>query len=273
MDSLIFQPARENLLKYHDEREKVIRICRDINSYSKKLIFTFHRIPTSKELTPALMKQIRDILSVICNSLLQIHVDFWPSKNCSQFKLSISNSTEEMIEAFTFMYFVTSCELLSYEKFLLFVKWLIKVQMEDEQDREEMLDKAVADFLFGENDPIEDIHPDFIYLGDYFMGLFDLTGEIMRYTISNMVDPKTKAINRDNLKNLEFMEKLYSRTSELFNQYPDLNVEKGVFDVDYNYKGSGNMRKKMEVFKSSLEKVQGGVCDVLIRGEEASAEL
>lgn len=342
----IFQPAREHLLRYHDEREQVIRLCRDINSYSKKLIFTFHRI-TARSISQANKNQLLEYLDIIANALTQIHKRYWPSSNAGQFKLSISNSIEEMIEAFTFMYFVMHGELLTYQQLLKFCECLVDVKEKEKEKEEEKNDKekeeekndkekeekndkekeeknvkekeeekididikekeknykvkdkqdlndnsedhdkkateiktsntdfkfcltlssVFDDFLNGTFTK-SDSTIDFIYIGDFYMGLFDLTGEIMRYCISNVSLKSTKLLNPECLHYLDFMTRLYTLTQELFNQFPDHNVQRGVICVHYNAKLCGSIRKKMEVFKLSLEKVQGAICDALIRNNE-----
>ena len=256
-----------------------------------------------------------------------IHKDYSGSVNFAKYKSSISNATEEMIEAMTFMYFIMNGKLLTYRRFMRVVETLVEGALKEndkimenglnmlivKEERVEEFDESIngncseniadssdKNYHSNSSDDVNDtnstkvhnnstkdiinsstnstenvihnnstnstnnINITFIYEGDYFMGLFDLTGEIMRYTISNLMDgERTQLLNM-----LEFMEVLYKEINTLFYMYPDLNIYQGIFNTDFNGKGCMSIRKKLEVFKSSLDKVEQTVCEVLIRGEE-----
>ncbi|ODV80528.1 Translin [Suhomyces tanzawaensis NRRL Y-17324] len=254
----IFKPARSFLLQYHDERETVIRICRDLNSYSKKLIFTFHRV-SNRAISDVHYDQIIEYIKVIGKCLSRLSKEFVSSVNFGQLKSSISNAAEEMIEAFTFMYYVMTRNLLKYEQMLKFIEDIV-----EEEDTKMVLEK----FWRSEEELQMKNDYTFIYRGDYFMGLFDLTGEIMRYTISNLVDDDTKTLSKESLYNLQFMESLYKQMREILDTYPNLNVNRGVLSDDFHSKGVFTMKKKLEVFKDSLSKVELTICETVIRTRE-----
>jgi predicted translin family RNA/ssDNA-binding protein len=251
---LIFIPARDNLIKFHDEREQVIRLCRDINSYSKKLIFSCHRI-TTNQIDTSIKKQIDDYLKILAEKLLQIN-DVTESCNFANYKSTISNAIEEMIEGFTFLFYITNEKLLTYQQLLSIVDRLIRKSW----------NSCVELFVDQHSNDI--IRSEFIFEGDYFMGIFDLTGEIMRYSISNLIDDDTKSINPVVIKNLQFLQSINRNLSDLFLIYPNLNINKGQFNTGFNSKGCGTIKKKMEVLKQSLDKVQTTVCDISIRSQE-----
>lgn len=251
---LIFIPARENLIKFHDEREQVIRICRDINSYSKKLIFSCHRI-TKKQIDNSIQKQIDDYLNILADKLLQLN-EVTRSCNFANYKSTISNAIEEMIEGFTFLFYIINEKLLTYQQLLSIVDRLISKSWNSCLE------------LFVDHESEINITSEFIFEGDYFMGIFDLTGEIMRCSISNFIDDDTKSINTLVIKNLQFLQSINRNLSDLFLIYPNLNVNKGQFNISFNSKGCGTIKKKMEVLKQSLDKVQTTVCDISIRSQE-----
>ena len=253
-------------------------------------------------------------IKIISSRLSMIQKDYSGSVNFAKYKSSISNATEEMIEAMTFMYFIMNGKLLTYRRFIRVVETLVEGALkEDDKIMENGLNMLIVkegrmeecdefsngNFTNSNSEKIADsndknyhsnskgdvidtsstkdviihtnstnstnnIHITFIYEGDYFMGLFDLTGEIMRYTISNLMDGERTQL----LEMLEFMEVLYKEIKTLFYMYPDLNIYQGIFNTDFNGKGCMSIRKKLEVFKSSLDKVEQTVCEVLIRGEE-----
>lgn len=247
----IFLPARASLLHYHDERELVIRWCRDINAYSKKLIFSCHRINASTDVHD----QLQQHLEILADRLVKIN-EISDSIHFPTYKSTISNCIEELIEGFTFYYYILYQQILPYNKFLSIIDQMISQQK-----------VSVVD-LFKINDVCRDYHCKFIFEGDYFMGLFDLTGEIMRYSITNLIDSNTNQLNPDVTLNLSFLQSFHSFLLDLFINYPNLNVNRGQFSIDYDSKNCANIKKKIETFNQSLNKVQSMVLDICIRGNE-----
>lgn len=250
----IFLPARQSLLQFHEERELVIRTCRDINSYSKKLIFACHRI-NNWIITDGIETQLKEYLEILAASLQKID-NIKHSTHFTSYKSTISNCVEEMIEGFTFLYYILHQQILSYPQLLHIVDMLIGgVKIE------------LMVLFLGNSDGTSTL----ISPGDYFMGLFDLTGEIMRYSITNLIDPTTKQLNPQVINNLSLLQAFDIHLSNLFHNYPNLNVSRGKFSIDYDGKACGSIKKKMDTFKQSLNKVQDMVCDICIRGNEYDA--
>lgn len=89
---------------------------------------------------------------------------------------------------------------------------------------------------------------------NYILGILDFTGELMRYTISNITKHKgnrrsVAQVNPEALANCKFMQVLYD-SFELFG---------GVFSKIHSYSN------KMEVFRSSLGKVEQEIYGVYLR--------
>ncbi|CUM46980.1 unnamed protein product [Debaryomyces tyrocola] len=275
----VFQPAREYLLKFHDERELVIRLCRDINSYSKKMIFTLHRVQS--EMSLELYGQLFTNFKIISEKLSILYNKFLYNENFVQLKSTVSNSVEEMIEAFTFAYYIMNRDVLPYDKFSYVIRCLIlshnyKLNLFNTK----LLNYALCELLFDVvkntiTDEVEapydsvEFEVDFILPGDYLMGLFDLTGEIMRYTITHIVDERLKTVNLKSLENLKFMKNLNKHLSELFLKFPNVNINRGVFSTDRNYKAGSIMDKKLLTLQQSISKVETMICDMSIKGNEA----
>lgn len=279
----IFDPAREYLLKYHDDRETIIRLCRDINSYSKKIIFSIHRIQ-KKIIDEKIYNQIFDHMKVISKSLSIIYNKYSKKENFNLFKSTISNSVEEMIEAFTFGYYAINEKIMSYSTFMIIIKGLI---LSYDCESETFNDKTVnycIELLFSKTlvnkgtecrdsePPIGSLNFEicFILKGDFFMGLFDLTGEIMRYSISNLIDSSTNRVNPDVVKNLQFMKSINHEFKELFTRYPNMSINKGIFNLTYDRKGASIIEKKLQVLQQSVNKVENMLCDIYIRSNEIS---
>jgi predicted translin family RNA/ssDNA-binding protein len=275
----VFQPAREYLLKFHDERELVIRLCRDINSYSKKMIFTLHRV--QNEMTLELYEQLLANLKIISEKLSILYNKFLYNENFVQLKSTVSNSVEEMIEAFTFAYYIMNRDVLPYDKFSYVIRCLIlSYNYKLNLFNTKLLNYALCELLFDvvENtitDEVEapydsvEFEVDFILPGDYLMGLFDLTGEIMRYSITHIVDERLKTVNLKSLENLTFMKNLNKHLKELFLKFPNVNINRGVFSTDRNYKAGSIMDKKLLTLQQSISKVETMICDMSIKGNEA----
>ena len=275
----VFQPAREYLLKFHDERELVIRLCRDINSYSKKMIFTLHRV--QNEMTLELYEQLLANLKIISEKLSILYNKFLYNENFVQLKSTVSNSVEEMIEAFTFAYYIMNRDVLPYDKFSYVIRCLIlSYNYKLNLFNTKLLNYALCELLFDvvENtitDEVEapydsvEFEVDFILPGDYLMGLFDLTGEIMRHSITHIVDERLKTVNLKSLENLTFMKNLNKHLKELFLKFPNVNINRGVFSTDRNYKAGSIMDKKLLTLQQSISKVETMICDMSIKGNEA----
>lgn len=275
----VFQPAREYLLKFHDERELVIRLCRDINSYSKKMIFTLHRV--QNEMTLELYEQLLANLKIISEKLSILYNKSLYNENFVQLKSTVSNSVEEMIEAFTFAYYIMNRDVLPYDKFSYVIRCLIlSYNYKLNLFNTKLLNYALCELLFDvvENtitDEVEapydsvEFEVDFILPGDYLMGLFDLTGEIMRYSITHIVDERLKTVNLKSLENLTFMKNLNKHLKELFLKFPNVNINRGVFSTDRNYKAGSIMDKKLLTLQQSISKVETMICDMSIKGNEA----
>lgn len=275
----VFQPAREYLLKFHDERELVIRLCRDINSYSKKMIFTLHRV--QNEMTLELYEQLLANLKIISEKLSILYNKSLYNENFVQLKSTVSNSVEEMIEAFTFAYYIMNRDVLPYDKFSYVIRCLIlSYNYKLNLFNTKLLNYALCELLFDvvENtitDEVEapydsvEFEVDFILPGDYLMGFFDLTGEIMRYSITHIVDERLKTVNLKSLENLTFMKNLNKHLKELFLKFPNVNINRGVFSTDRNYKAGSIMDKKLLTLQQSISKVETMICDMSIKGNEA----
>lgn len=275
----VFQPAREYLLNFHDERELVIRLCRDINSHSKKMIFTLHRV--QGDMTLELYGQLFANAKIISEKLSILYNKFLYNENFVQLKSTISNSIEEMIEAFTFAYYIMNGDILPYEKFSYIIRCLIlSYNYKLNLFNTKLLNHALCELLFDVvgNTITEEVEApydsvefevDFVLPGDYLMGLFDLTGEIMRYSITHIVDERLKTVNPKSLENLKFMKNLNKHLRELFAKFPNINIDRGIFSTEYNYKSGSIMDKKLHTLQQSINKVEAMICDMTIKGNEA----
>ncbi|CAN3356066.1 hypothetical protein DICA3_D21902 [Diutina catenulata] len=154
----------------------------------------------------------------------------------SKYSGTVSGALEELSEALTFDYYVNNNELMTYEQFK----------------------SEIESGCGGASSFIEFHH--------YFLGLFDLTGEVMRLCINSLA--AGTSATKTATDGWQFLQSLYRHMSGAIDVHPNLNFHSGV-SSEYNFKGTPSVHKKMEVFKQSLYKVQSALCDVYVRGDEA----
>ena len=271
----IFGEAKTFLDNLHNEREEVIRICRDINSHSKKLIFSVHRASAHSPNRAV----VENHLKILAEKLATLYYGYAQNESYYSYKGTVSNCIEELIEALLFAYYLAHRTLLLFENLQYIVVFLIQsYNYETKQANEEPLANCI-DLLLFQPEKTPQIDPqnrlqfahmsNSVFLpGDYFMGIFDFTGALMRYTITEMAqrDASSVGISPDVLGNLQFLRLLYSHVTLLVSKYPHLNVSRGTFTTDK--KQTATLRKKLEVFRQSVEKVESAICGAAINGNE-----
>lgn len=273
----IYTDAKLYLDNLQSQREEVIRVCRDINAHSKKLIFLLHRasthpLDTSLVLTPA---------RVLCEKVATLYHEFALTDSYPSYKGTVSNCVEELLEGLLFGYFLVHRSLLGYETLQqMVVQLVLSYDYEAKQVKETSLAIFIGMWILKQR-----IIPDFsisqahftsianaiLFPGDYFMGIFDFTGELMRYTITTMAQNEVlEKISAEVLDNLRFLRLLYSHVSSLTTSYPNLNVSRGSFSVEPNHKQTAILKKKLEVFRQSIDKVETAICSAAITKNEPS---
>ncbi|KAF6071700.1 Translin family protein [Candida albicans] len=221
--STIFIPARDNLRIKQDDREEVIRLCRDITSYSKKGIFSLHRTISEDEL----IKELAGYFNVLSDRLAKIQKNYPENMHL---RGTISGAVEELIEFFTFAFYKYNFQLLRYDVFLKMIQILINA--------------------------------------DYLMGIFDCTGEIMRMCISQSSQSTGDFELKATLNNYRFLQKLYDQYVLLTQHYSGISINRGVFDDSANSRGNISFTKKLQVFESSLKKIESTLLDILVSDKE-----
>lgn len=269
--SHVFSDAKTYLDQLHNEREEVIRVCRDVNSSSKKLIFLLHRAtfrPPDRALVDAQVRILSEKLATLCRK-------YASSASYHTYKGTISNCVEELTEALLFGFYLAHGTLMLYGQLQHVVVLLIEsYDYERKQHDEACLTLCIDSILVDvPNFQADSALADTVVLpGDYFMGIFDFTGELMRYTITQMAqqDATASKISAGVLKNLKFLRLLYSHVDSLMVKYPTLNVARGVFTTTSNVKQIATLKKKLEVFRQSIEKVETAVCSAAVTDSEPS---
>ncbi|KAF2402906.1 Translin [Trichodelitschia bisporula] len=224
----IFETFRSELDEHHDRRERIIKASRDITAASKKIIFSLQRVRTLNDPFPAQVAKdtkkhydtIRDRYSSISRDLQGI--------NSFRYQFQITPGNQEFVEAITFQHYLSHQMLMTHE------------------EAQKELDK-----LTGGGERV------ILTAEDFLLGIFDMTGELMRFAITTMATTGQ----------LPGAEKgpghhtVLSDLRELRTQLEQVNVhEGGRFKKDFS--------SKMEVMRTCVEKVEGALYGQVVRGAE-----
>ncbi|KAF3762137.1 hypothetical protein M406DRAFT_45836 [Cryphonectria parasitica EP155] len=138
----MFEHFRDELDDHHDRRERIIKASRDITALSKKMIFSLQRVrKIQPDLPDYIEKDIESRLTDISRLLSSITLEV---QGINRYRYSRQMSCiEELIEALTFAHYLRNQALMGYEDAAARVA-------------------ALSSY-------------------DYLMGIFDLSGEMMRY--------------------------------------------------------------------------------------------
>ncbi|CUS12455.1 unnamed protein product [Tuber aestivum] len=218
----MFTHFRDELDEHHDRRERVIKASRDITALSKKMIFTVQRArePFSP-LPTSLSKEYETRFNQIQNIISTASPDL-QEISTYRYARQISGGIQEYIEAVAFHHYLTTGKLIPLSAVQQSVKSLIEITP-----------------------------------GDYILGIFDLVGEMMRFSI-------TMIATRGGGGKDEKVVKALRDLRELRLEFESLDTTLGG--------GSGllgkEVKKKLSVMKTCVEKVEMAVCGVIVRGSE-----
>ncbi len=91
---------------------------------------------------------------------------------------------------------------------------------------------------------------------DYVLGLFDMTGELMRYAITQMAT------------NGELPASRRAGGANILTGLQDLRTHLEALDVNNSYGLNKNIEQKMSTTRTSVEKVENAVYSMTVRGKE-----
>ncbi|KAI8597848.1 Translin [Dissophora ornata] len=240
-----FAIYRDILDEHHERRERIIKVSRDINNFSKKMIFALHRaepkdyLPQFSATSEALI-EFREKHAIVLKLLHRASVDLQGS-NYHRYQRSISGAMQEYIEAMTLEYY------------LIHGKLMPKSALE-------------ADLLA----PIDALLTLDITDEDYLLGVADLTGELMRLAINTLGQSLTSLPARD----LDSIGGTLLPTPEERVQ----NILLFLRDLKSGFDGLAHTKvspvwKKMGAFKQSLNKIEMACYNVKVRGAEYPPEI
>ncbi|KAL8708584.1 MAG: hypothetical protein Q9220_006519 [cf. Caloplaca sp. 1 TL-2023] len=225
----IFENFRKELDEHHDRRERMIKASRDITALSKKIIFSLQRVRhLQTPIPPHIAKEI-DARHVSIRKIFTPIAPDLQGLNAWRYQRQISGGCQEYVEAISFEHYLITQRLMTHE---------------EAQQRLPPGIELTAD--------------------DYVLGLFDLSGELMRFGITAMatngVLPRGAATQetsegRDILTDLRSLRMSFESLDTSVSSSTASPLKR---DID----------KKVEVMRQSVEKVEKAVYGMIVRGRE-----
>lgn len=154
----MFQVFQEELDKRYDKYERLVKKSRDITIESKKIIFLLHRI-MSENTSVRIVEEAGHRLSELTCTNWRMIADELKGEDPYLFLRAYSPGLQEYIEAVCFYHFVKEGQLMP----------LTKIQKE---------------FTYNNEDGSQGVM--LIPPSEYFLGVADLTGELMRKCINSI---------------------------------------------------------------------------------------
>lgn len=244
----MFETFRAELDEHHERRERIIKASRDITASSKKIIFTLQRCKTLKQPLPQhVVKGNQPLHDTISTRFRDVAADL-QGLNSYRYARQISGGCQEWMEAASFQHYLVHAELLGYE-----------------EARRLMWEVSSKELENGEKAGV-DLSPE-----DWVLGIYDMTGELMRFAITNMgAERGVPTIPSTAQANGDAMDVDSKPAASQRNVLTDMRVLRSALEsVDA---GQGpfarDAEKKMEVMRQSVEKVEKSLYGLIVRGAE-----
>ncbi|KAF2643365.1 Translin [Massarina eburnea CBS 473.64] len=153
----MFETFRKELDEHHDRRERIIKASRDITAASKKIIFTLQRVrKLGQAVPPFVTKGNGQYWEIIEKQYQSIAADV-QGLNAYRYGNNITGGNQEFMEALSFQHYLETQTLVSYE---------------EAQSRVATMSGAAGAVPLSSE--------------DYILGIFDMVGELMRFSITTM---------------------------------------------------------------------------------------
>ncbi|KAJ5175738.1 uncharacterized protein N7482_001615 [Penicillium canariense] len=216
----IFENFRDGLDEHHDRRERIIKASRDITALSKKIIFALQRVRTTNQPIPPKIAQENDTRLEQIQKLFASVTPDLTSINAWRYQRQISGGIQEYIEAISFDHYLRTETLITHAEVAARLPGILVTEE------------------------------------DYLMGLFDLTGEMMRFAVTALSSGNTTPTDAAKAGILLDLRAVRARCEAL--SVPGRHRS-------FMYK---DLFKKTEVMQNSVEKVERAAYGILVRGSE-----
>ena len=236
----MFEEFRSELDEHYDRRERIIKASRDITAASKKLIFTLQRVRQLQQPLPGhVIKGNKPHLDNIASQFSLVSTDL-QDLNAYRYARQISGGCQEFVEAASFEHYLTNARLLSHA------------------EANELMKSLDA------NGPGVDLSAE-----DYLLGIYDMTGELMKFSITAMATNGTLPLiaSSESIVDAAEDQVISSTPRNILTDMRDLRSA-----MESLTAGSGpfakDVEKKMEVMQASVEKVEKALYSLTVRGAE-----
>ncbi|KAF2007333.1 Translin [Amniculicola lignicola CBS 123094] len=253
----MFEDFRSNLDEHHDRRERVIKSSRDITASSKKIIFTLQRVRVLGCPVPQFaVKSNAQYWETIGKHIKGLGADLH-GVNAYRYERQVTGGLQEFIEALSFQHYLETQTLITYEE-------------------------ATARILkMGELSAPIHLSPQ-----DYVLGIFDMIGELMRFSITSMATngkiPTGKAkprkpkedITEEQPEDRMDIDNEVSLSSEsqkprnVLDDLRELRLALEMFNTQGDPKFGSDVEKKMGVMRECVDKVEKALYSLVVRGKE-----
>ncbi|KAK6538543.1 hypothetical protein TWF694_010122 [Orbilia ellipsospora] len=283
----MFTAFRNELDEHHDRRERIIKASRDITAASKKIIFTLHRLrpsslPLSDTLSPHMTNEICDYESKIQHLLFSLLPDL-QQLNGSRYWKQISPGLQEYIEAVGFRHYLLTGNVITWEEAAWYTSGLngdeilkkLKggssevdkdVEMGDAGDTVEDTSADTSEKeKEGEKKKLEGIK---LSKEDYVLGLFDMTGEMMRFGVTSIATtPLSQLIPTSSTTTKSGKGSVKSTPQKCLDDLRNVRLAFEGLDLGRSAFGK-DAEKKLEVMQQCVQKVEYAFYGIVVRGSE-----
>ncbi|KAJ6256835.1 hypothetical protein Dda_8704 [Drechslerella dactyloides] len=284
----MFTGFRDELDEHHDRRERIIKASRDITAASKKMIFALHRLrpvrlplyTVAEHITAEIHTHESRVQTLLASLLPDLQ-----GINARRYTRQYSPGVQEYLEAVGFRHYLVTGEVISWETAGWYVCGLngdavlnIKKETKESVTGDvEMVDAVPTTTIDdggatgedggeGEKGTEEKKEVQGITLTreDYVLGLFDMTGEMMRFAITSVATTPLSQL----LPSVDDANANAASTPQMLLR--DLRVLRLAFES----LGLGNSpfgreaEKKLEVMRESVGKVEYAFYGMVVRGRE-----
>ncbi|KAF2876882.1 Translin [Massariosphaeria phaeospora] len=256
----MFEGFRKELDEHHDRREKIIKASRDITASSKKMQVASikHRVRSLGQPVPQFVnKNNTQYWETIDKQYKSIAADV-QGLNAYRYERNITGGNQEFMESLTFQHYLETQTLISYDE-----------------------SKSRIAAMSGEGGPVL-LSPE-----DFILGVFDLIGELMRFSITSMAmngklpagKPKKYKNEKKDAEDEQAGDKMdvdeeapaASETQQpriVLSDLREIRLRLEMFEPPPGSKFADEVEKKMRVMRECVDKVEKALYSLTVRGKE-----
>ena len=253
----MFEHVRAELDEHHDRRERVIKASRDITASSKKIIFSLQRVKTVAQSLPQYVhKANTPYHTTISTQLTSVAPDL-QGLNAHRYSRQISGGCQEWMEAASFQHYLETGRLVSWEE--------AKTKLQALGSASEASTGSESE---GGSIGVE------LSAEDYVLGIYDMTGELMRFAITTMaMSGSLPSVSPESDTAMDIDSATQSKPQQR-TLLTDMRAIRSALE-SLDPRGSGpfakEAEKKAEVMRTSVEKVEKALYGLIVRGAERPA--